>query len=324
MSADDHEPSTIESTGGAVRRRPRSLLTDASLAYVSGASPGTPLMSEEDVPFDLTPEALPPGVSLMPEKPRKIAIVGYTISNRQAPYDSPDWHVMGMNNMHTVIQNTRWDSWIDVHDKRTLAADAQHQAWLRELHTFPVYMNEPSPEYPSSRPFPRAELVERFGDYFTNTVAWQVAWAITQVEWAIGDGAEIGIWGVDMAQGSEYAQQRPSCEYHVGIARGMGIKVTVAETSDLLKSAAPYGSTEGKAMRGKLGERVFELEERIAHVRREQAQAQGQLQSLRDAENQMLGALEQARYLLGTWFPPEVGPGATRAPNDLRALAKGA
>lgn len=280
----------------------------------------TGLLSPDDVPFDLTPDDLPSGVSVMPDKPRKIAIVGYTISQRQAPWDHPDWYVMGMNNMHTVVQNTRWDGWIDLHDRRTIEADPVHLAWLRELHPFPIYMLHPSPEFPSSRPFPAAELAARFGDYFTNTVAWQVAWAITQVEWAIGDGAEIGVWGVDMAQGTEYAAQRPSCEYHIGLARGMGIDVTVAETSDLLKCAAPYGSTAGQALRAKLGERGFELEERLAHLRRDMANHQAQLQSMRDAENQIIGAKETANYILGTWFAPETGPGATRAPNDLRAI----
>lgn len=291
----------------------------ASAPFLLAPPTGATVVHEAEVPFDLTPEALPPGVELMPDKPRKVAIVGYTMSQRQAPWDSPDWYVMGMNNMHTMVQGTRWDGWIDLHDRRTIEADPVHLAWLRELHPFPIYMLHPSPEYPSSRPFPAAELVARFGDYFTNTVAWQVAWAITQVEWATGDGAEIGIYGVDMAQGSEYAAQRPSCEYHIGIARGMGIDVTIPDTSDLLKTAAPYGSNAGQALRAKFEERSRELSERIAGVRREQAQLQAQQQQLLIAENQMLGAHEQANYFLGTWFPPEVGPGSTRAPNDIRA-----
>lgn len=282
------------------------------------------MMSEDEVPFDLSPEALPPGVSLMDPKPRRIAVIGYTISQRQAPWDDPDWHMMGMNNMHTVVQNTRWDSWIDIHDRRTIEADPVHLAWLRELHTFPVYMAEPSTEFPSSRPFPMADLVARFGDYFTNTVAWQVAHAITQVEWAVGDGAEIGLWGVDMAVGTEYAAQRPSCEYMLGIARGMGIKVTVAETSDLLKTAAPYGSNEGQALRAKFEERRAELGERMAHIDREISSHQAEARQLENIRNQMAGAYEQASYFLGTWFPPTVGADSVRTSNDLRALPRGA
>lgn len=291
---------------------------DRPAPFLLAPPTGATVVHESEVPFDLTPENLPPGVTLAPEKPRKIAIVGYTMSQRQAPWDSPDWYVMGMNNMHTIVQNTRWDGWIDLHDRRTIDGDPVHLAWLRELHTFPVYMLHPSPEFPSSRPFPAGDLVARFGDYFTNTVAWQVAWAITQVEWAIGDGAEIGVWGVDMAQGTEYAAQRPSCEYMIGVARGMGIDVTIPLTSDLLKTAAPYGSNASQALRAKLTEREHELGERIAHLDGQAGSLQGQLAQLRDMRNQMLGAQEQTAYLLGTWFPPETGPGATRAPNDLR------
>lgn len=305
MSAEDHGTTTATTGFPGFR--------------FGSVSPSGAMVHESEVPFDLTPDALPPGVSLMPDKPRKIAIIGYTVSNRSAPWDSPDWHIMGMNNMHSVIQGTRWDSWIDVHDKRTLDADPDHKAWLRELHPFPIYMAEPSPEFPSSRPFPRAELIERFGTYFTNTVALQVAWAITQVEWAIGDGAEIGIYGVDMAQGSEYAAQRPSCEYHIGIAQGMGIRVTIADTSDLLKTASIYGSTEGQALRVKMDERVVELQERLAHVNAERDKLIQGVRNLENVSNQLTGALEQNNYYLGVWFPPEVGPGSTRAPNDIRS-----
>ena len=305
MSADD-APVSHETSGGFLWAGPQP-------------PPPPRLLAEADVPFDLTPESLPPGVTIMPDKPKKIAIVGYTTSQRLAPWDHPDWHIMGMNNMHTMVQGTRWDSWIDVHDRRTLEADPVHLAWLRELHPFPIYMADPTPEFPSSRPFPRAELVERFGSYFTNTVALQVAWAITQVEHAIGDGAEIGIYGVDMAQGSEYAAQRPSCEYHIGIAQGMGIKVTVAETSDLLKAASIYGSVEGQALRRKMEERVAELEERLQHIDAERSKVEGAARNLDAIRNQLQGALEQNRYYLGVWYPPEVGPGSTRAPNDIRA-----
>ena len=63
---------------------------------------------------------------------------------------------------------------------------------------------------------------------------------------------QIGLWGVDMAQHgvkqghagwftSEYARQRPSVEYWLGVAEGMGIDVTVPDESDILKCSVIYG-----------------------------------------------------------------------------------
>ena len=55
---------------------------------------------------------------------------------------------------------------------------------------------------------------------------------------------EIEVWGVDMAVGSEYQNQRPSCEFWLGVAAGMGIKIHIPAEADLLKSRFLYGFEE--------------------------------------------------------------------------------
>ena len=40
---------------------------------------------------------------------------------------------------------------------------------------------------------------------------------------------------------SEYAKQRPSVEYWIGLCEGHGIKFTIPDTSDILKTACIYG-----------------------------------------------------------------------------------
>lgn len=254
------------------------------------------------------------------DKPRKVAIIGYTFSHRAAPWDSPDWAIWGMNDLHLHIQNTRWDGWVDVHDQATIESNPEHLAWLKQRHEFPIWMMHPSEEYPSAQPFPVEALRRRFGGYFTNTVAWMAALAVEQVEWALGDenGPEIGIWGVDMAVGSEYAAQRPSCEYHIGMARGMGIKVTIAETSDLLKTAGLYGSPESDALRVKLTERITEMGERARGAREEKARAEGHAREMQSILDQIAGATEATSYILGTWVPAAHDPAAGRAVNDVR------
>lgn len=256
------------------------------------------------------------------DKPRKVAIVGYTHSNRQAPYDTDEWQLWGLNNLHEWISDTRWDAWFDLHDDQTIKADEVHAAWLAETHPFPVYTFNPRAEWPASVQFPAGDLKDQFGTYFTNSISWMVAFAITQVQWAIGDGAEIGIWGVDMATGggadSEYGFQRPSCEFFIGLARGMGIDVTIAPASDLLKCADVYGEPPSP-LRVKLQDRVAELRERRQATEQELAKARAHARHLEGQLDQIEGATQTGDYFLGVWFTPVNDGSAGRAANDVRS-----
>lgn len=257
------------------------------------------------------------------DKPRKIAIVGYTHSNRDAPYDEPGWQIWGLNNLHLWVGNTRWDAWFDIHDGDTIAEDDKHLEWLAAPHDFPIYTLSQDDGWPAAQPFPAGELKDRFGTYFTNSISWMVAYAITQVEWAVGDGAEIGIYGVDMAVGGgggEYGFQRPSCEYVIGVARGMGITVTIPAASDLLKCANVYGEPENP-LRAKLADRRAEMAERRGAAQRELDAARAHARQMESVLDQISGADETAAYIEGAWFTPRQDGSQGRAANDVRSGA---
>jgi hypothetical protein len=258
------------------------------------------------------------------DKPRKVAVVGYTHSNRDAPWDSDDWQVWGLNNLHLWVGNTRWDAWFDIHDDKTIVEDEAHVAWLAEQHPFPIYMFNPRDEWPASTQFPADELKARWGTYFTNSISWMLAYAITQVEWAAGDGAEIGIYGVDMAvgggAGSEYGFQRPSCEYFIGLARGMGIEVTIPGASDLLKTAGVYGEPENP-LRTKMLDRQAEMAERKEQALKELHGAEEHAARMRSLLDQITGATDTVDYFLGAWFTPRNDGSQGRAANDVRSGA---
>jgi hypothetical protein len=95
---------------------------------------------------------------------------------------------------------------------------------------------------PNAVLYPIDEIIKTFGNYFTNTISYMIALAL------ISDFDEIHILGVDMAVDSEYAWQRPSCEYFIGLARGMGKKVYIPETCDLLKTRYLYAFHELREM----------------------------------------------------------------------------
>ena len=97
-----------------------------------------------------------------------------------------------------------------------------------------------------------------------------------------------------MAKDCEYGNQRHSCEYFVGWARGMGVNVHIPDTSDLLKAPFLYGVESGGALRAKMVQRQKELQERKAHL-------EGQAGQVNQALQQVLGALEDTQYWIRAW-----------------------
>lgn len=276
----------------------------------------TPLVVEEAAPL----ATVPPG--------RNIAIVGYTSTRGQAPFDDPSYEVWACNNLHKFIPD-KWDRLYDLHPNDEIVKDTEHEAFLRKCRK-PVFVWEPRAEWPASVAFPKDDCTAAFGRYFTNSISWMTAhaimeisaaavpWAETQVAALLVDNpglepfkpmmmqtavltfyseSTIAIYGVDMAQGTEYAAQRPSCEYFLGLARGMGIQTFIPAASDLLKNLALYGAEDDAPIRAKMDMREQELTERMG-------QMQAQQQELFAHLNQMQGALEDTRYWKGVWLNP--------------------
>jgi len=164
----------------------------------------------------------------------KIAIVGTTSSLQDAPYKDDSWEIWGLNGAYSAMP--RWDKWFDMHSMEVLKANHKpaYFDFLKKAGN-KLTLNQKYEEYPEARVFPYKELVIKHGRYFTNTIAWLIALAIEQ------EPEEIGIWGVNMAQDTEYAHQRPCCEYFLGMAKGLGIEITIPKASELLKASHLYG-----------------------------------------------------------------------------------
>jgi len=128
----------------------------------------------------------------------------------------------------------------------------RYEQMLQEMKT-PIYMQEVYPDIPASVRYPLEDIINEFGverldnsnikdAYFTNSISFMTALAIYE------GFEEIHIYGVDMAVNEEYGEQRPSCEYYLGIARGRGIKIYIPPEADLLKARFMYGyEDDGKA-----------------------------------------------------------------------------
>lgn len=172
----------------------------------------------------------------------KVAIVGFAPTRNMAPFDDKSWEIWGVNELYTVKDVERVDVLFELHDYKWIKEGKRSKEHLPSLQkmTIPIWMQQHYQDIPKSLPFPRQQLHDKYGHYFTNTISWEIALAMH-----IGV-KEIGLWGVNMATDIEYASQRPSVEYFVGLARGAGIKVYIPPESDLLKTAYQYGFEDGE------------------------------------------------------------------------------
>ena len=110
----------------------------------------------------------------------------------------------------------------------------------------------------------------------------------------VGEADAIGIWGVDMELSSEYGHQRPSCEYFVGIADGLGIEMIVPERSDICKARKLYAFQDDKGFNAKMVAKRAHLEKIRAQLDAEERQA-----ALNKAG--MDGAIEMLKLVTESW-----------------------
>jgi len=102
-------------------------------------------------------------------------------------------------------------------------------------HDFEIQMQEKFPFIPSSEKYPLEIYAQWFGRrYFRSSFDYMMAMAIME------GYEEIGIYGFEMASNTEWGHQRPSAEYWIGRAEGMGIKIREPRGWNLLRGSL-YG-----------------------------------------------------------------------------------
>lgn len=220
---------------------------------------------------------------------KKIAIVGTTSSLVDAPYNDPEWEIWGLNGAYGAMP--RYDRWFDMHSMDVLKKYHESE-YFTFLNSVPnLMMAHTSAEVPNAKQFPAMELVDKYGRYFTNTVAWLIAYAIDELERrGIEKGSSIGLWGVNMAMDTEYAIQRPSCEYFLGVAEGKGIDVVIPDTSEIMKCSFLYGVEPVPSFVKKMPDKKRELTNNYNEVMADEEETkafigsiQGYMQAMTDA-----------------------------------------
>lgn len=266
---------------------------------------------------------------LLPERKRdNVAILGFTQHGYEAPWGNTDWDFFGLNDLHQVFERympgcfqTDQVQWFQLHHKQADdqypgARDPQHTKWLR-AQTCPIWMWAHDDAIPASRAYPIRDILnlrhpvtgellcpER---YMNNSISWMIALAIYM------GYKRIGIYGVDMAMDgvhgeSEYGWQRPSVEFWIGVARGLGITVVMPEVSEVLKCGYLYGYDNVSHLRKKLVQRLEDLQTT-------EAQEIDNYETTKRMLFQTKGAL---MVLLGEADNPDLQAAVNSIPNELR------
>jgi len=175
---------------------------------------------------------------------KRICLVGTGPASREdAPYDDPSVDIWTIARGRDIPPRVTllfelhapelWDGYGDKHASQ-LYVDA-----LKTWDTCPIMMQQAYPEIPQAVALPKDDILATVTPtdtmpYQTSQVSWQLAYAIHEVRKA-GDG-EILLYGYDLiSEGESRSHQRHAVEYYIGMARGMGIPVTIADRSTLCK-----------------------------------------------------------------------------------------
>lgn len=193
---------------------------------------------------------------------RKVAIVGFADSYALAPFDDAGVEIWGINELHRYLP--RWTRWFELHSREAFEVKGNrdqeaHVNWLRAQPGVghpghkPIFMRELFADIPAGERYPLEWMSERFftrfgqRPYFTSSIGYMLAMAIADGRdeqfRPVNDEAVswVGLYGIDLASDTEYGEQRPNAEYFIGLARGLGIQVEIAEGSALLRADHLYG-----------------------------------------------------------------------------------
>ena len=226
---------------------------------------------------------------------KKLAIVGTASSWKDAPYDDDEFEIWAMNDMYDLVP--RFDVLFDIHDIDFIKSYVSrisktfHYDNLKRIgENQQIWMQNQDKDIKLSSTYPLEDMIKKYGRYFTNSVSYMLALAMDS-------GFEvINIYGVNMTGGGEYQDQKPSCEYFIGLARGQGIEVYLPEQSDLLKANFMYGYEQNKA-----DPFIEKCKNRMKFLDKQKQQTEKQIQGLTTLLNRTEGSIEDLKYIMNTY-----------------------
>jgi len=245
--------------------------------------------------------------SIWPKTTRKkVAICGTAPSIAGAPFNDEEFDIWGVAH-NLFLQNvTRLDVIFELHKK---------DIWMKDnapYHRFPnatIFFQEKDEKFPNSMRYPVEDMLRKYvvnegfpgqAPYCSSSLPFMVFAALEM------GYEEIHFYGIHLAMTEEYFYQRPCLEYWIGVAKGMGKKVFMAQGADLLKFAYIYGYQEQDGLAKQLLEKKLEYENRLNNLTNQKNQTLFQI----DAQiNQLVGGREDLIWhLRNTGYETQKAP----------------
>jgi len=168
---------------------------------------------------------------------RKIGLLGSaTHCLKDTPWDDPTWELWGHASSHGFYSRMP-DVFFEMHRKERWARMGKkghdYPKWLRACQK-PIYMHDKYKEVPGSIKYPKDRILQEYTvaggrQYFTNTIVWMLALALSE-------GVHtIGLWGISYAHNTEYATQRGCAEWILGVCHGRGVQIVLPKQCTLLR-----------------------------------------------------------------------------------------
>ena len=228
------------------------------------------------------------------KKKSKVIIVGFAPSWQEVPWDDTDAEVWCLNEFYRLIpqiKNFHAERWFEIHDLNSPSKNTkEHIAFLKQC-SVPLYLQKKRDDMPNGIVLPIYNMIDFFKEkgfngaaYLTNSISEIIAFAIYE------GFKDISVYGVDMSTSGEYGFQKPSCEYWLGVCDGLGIKLYIPESSELLKCAFVYGFETNNKLTAWIKAQRVELNKRIQQFASQQQQAQQAVHQAQIAQAELRGA----------------------------------
>ncbi len=223
-------------------------------------------------------------------KNTKVAIVGsWQRTLAATPCAENDWDIWTCSGApHALARVTRH---FELHELASHEEKWKRDGYWEMLGIMPrLLLSAPHAEFPNAELYPLASILAKFPRYFNSSVAFMLALAIDE------GYQQIGLFGVNMETddgtgNSEYAHQRPCCEFLLGIATAKGIRIVTPPECDILTAPRLYGYESNRG-------RAFEkLETREKDLKRELEVALKTAEAAEQRVFTLRGAISELHYL---------------------------
>jgi len=189
----------------------------------------------------------------MAEK-KEIIILALGTSRLQCPYDCEVWSV-NMGYQQIATEHGRIDKIFMVHSQVYSPEGNAYFNWehFRMLHKEGCdLINLHRVKGVPFRRYPLERVIRKLGlNYFSNSISYMIAYALYKYtkrdkktgRLVLNQPLKLILYGVDMWEGGEYAQEKGGVECWIGYALGLGVEVIISAGSSLLIpiGGMPYG-----------------------------------------------------------------------------------